>query len=70
MLCGATSLVGLVCFGSCLDVSLTCVLVGAPLERLGVMWFGKLCLFAFFGQYGRRETIGISRIWEALRKLF
>ena len=41
MLCGATSLAGLVCFGSCLDVFLTCVLIGVPLEGLGVLWFGK-----------------------------
>jgi hypothetical protein len=49
MLCGAISLAGLVCLGSCLVVFWTCALVGVPLEGLGVLWFGKWCLFVFFG---------------------
>jgi hypothetical protein len=37
VLCGAIYLAGLVYLGSCLVVFWTCVLVGVPLEGLGVL---------------------------------
>jgi hypothetical protein len=47
MLCGAIYLAGLVCLGSCPVVFWTSVLAGVPLVGLGVLWFGKCCLFVF-----------------------
>jgi hypothetical protein len=38
------------------------VLASVPLVGLGVLWFGKWCLFVSFGQFGERETIGVLRI--------
>jgi hypothetical protein len=66
MLCGAIFLVGLVFLGSYLVVFWICVLAGVPLAGLGVPWFGKLCLFVFFGLFGGREIIGVLRTWKAL----
>ena len=61
MLCGAILLAGLVFLGSCLVVFWICVLAGVPLVGLGVLWFGRWCLFVFFGLFGWRETIGVLR---------
>jgi hypothetical protein len=61
MLCGAICLVGLVFLGSCLVVFWICVLPGVPLAGLGVPWFGRWCLFVFFGLFEERETIGVLR---------
>jgi hypothetical protein len=66
MLCGAIYLAGLVYLGSCPVVFWTSVLAGVPLVGLGVLWFGKWCVFVFFGQFGGRETISVLRIWKAL----
>jgi hypothetical protein len=68
MLCGATSLAGLVYLGSCLVAFQTCALVGVPLEGLGVLWFGKWCLFVSFGHFEGGETIDVSRMWKVLWK--
>jgi hypothetical protein len=70
MLCGAIFLAGLVFIGSCLVVFWICVLAGVPLVGLGVSWFGRWCLFVFFGLFGGRETIGVLRTWKALWKRF
>jgi hypothetical protein len=64
MLCGATSLAGLVYLGSCLVAFQNYALVGVLLEGLGVLWSGKWCLFAFFGHFGGRETIDVSKMWK------
>jgi hypothetical protein len=70
MLCGALFLAGLVFLGSYLVVSWICVLAGVSLAGLGVPWFGRWCLFVFFGVFGGRETIGVLRTWNALWKRF
>jgi hypothetical protein len=70
MLCGAIFLAGLVFIGSCLVVFWIYVLAGVPLVGLGVPWFGRWCLFVFFGLFGGRETIGVLRTWKALWKRF
>jgi hypothetical protein len=66
MLCGAIFLAGLIFLGSCLVVFWSCVLAGAPLVGLGVLWLGKWSLFVSFGPFGGRETIGVLRTWKAL----
>jgi len=38
----------------CLDVSLICMIVGGPLVGHGALRFGKWCLRAYFGVYGRK----------------
>ena len=68
MLYGAIFFACLVCLRSCLVVFWACVLAGVPLVGLGVLWFEKWCLFVSFGQFRGRETIGVLRIWKALRK--
>jgi hypothetical protein len=37
------------------------VFAGVLLAGLGVPWFGRWCLFVFFGLFGERETIGVLR---------
>jgi hypothetical protein len=52
------------CLGLCLDGLSTCLLVGGPLKGQGALQFGKWHLFASFGAYGGKETIGVLRIWK------
>jgi hypothetical protein len=66
MLSGAIFLASLVFLWSYLVVFWICVLAGVPLAGLGVLWFGRWCLFVFFGLFGGRETIVVLRIWKAL----
>jgi hypothetical protein len=56
VLCGAIFLASLVYLGSCLVVFWTYVLAAVPLVGLGVLWFGKWCLFVSFGQFGERNN--------------
>jgi hypothetical protein len=56
------SLLVLVCLGLCLGESLACLVVGGRLEGRGVLRFGRWCRHAFFGVFGRKEIIGVSRI--------
>jgi hypothetical protein len=67
---GAIFLAGLVFLGLCLVAFWICVLVGVLLAGLGVPWFGRWCLFVFFGLFGGRKTIGVLRTWKALWKRF
>jgi hypothetical protein len=53
-----------------LPMSLTCILVSGRLESRGVPRFGKWCRHAFFGVFGSKEVIGISRIWRSPRRIF
>ena len=42
------------------------MLAAVPLAGLGVLWFGRLCLFVFFGLFEGRETICVLRTWKTL----
>jgi hypothetical protein len=70
LLCGVLSSVVLGCLGLYPDGLSTCLLVGSPLEGQGMLWFGKLSLFAPFGAYGEKETRGTLRIWKIPWKKF
>jgi len=48
----------------------TYLLVGGPLEGQGTLRFEKWRLFASFGAYGGKETIGALRIWKVPWKRF
>ena len=61
MLCGAICLAGLVFRGSCRVVFWIYVLADVPPAGLGVPWFGRWCLFVFFGLFGERETTCVLR---------
>jgi hypothetical protein len=69
-LCRVLSLLVLVCLELCLGESLTCLLVGGHLEGRGVMRFGRWCRHAFFGVFGRKEIIGVSKIWRGPWRIF
>jgi hypothetical protein len=68
-MCSAILLV-LVCLGLCLGESLTCLPVGGRLKGRGVPRFGRWCRHAFFGVFGRKEIIGVSRIWNGPWMIF
>jgi hypothetical protein len=63
MLCGLIFLIVLVCLGLCREELLTCLLIVGSLEGREVLRFGRWCLFAFFGVFGKKE---ISDVIENL----
>jgi len=46
------------------------LLVGGSLEGQGVLRFGRWCLSAFSGVFGRKEILGVSKIRRILWKIF
>jgi hypothetical protein len=46
------------------------MLVGGSLESQGVLWFGRWCQSAFFGVFGRKEILGVLKIWRILWRRF
>ena len=58
------------CLGLCPNRFSICLLVGSPLEGQGVLQCGKWRLFAFFGAYGGKETIGALRTLEKILASF
>jgi hypothetical protein len=64
LLCGIMSFLGLVCLGLCLGELSICLHVGGRQVGQGVLQFGKWCLFAFFGVFGRREILGVLKTWR------
>jgi hypothetical protein len=62
LLYGVLSSVVSGCLGLCPDGLSTYLVVGGLLEGQGVLRLGKWHLFAFFGAYGGKETIGALRI--------
>jgi hypothetical protein len=58
------SFLGLVCLGLCLEELSIYLHVGRRRVGQGVLKFGKWCLFAFFGVFGRREILGVSKTWR------
>jgi hypothetical protein len=63
-LCGILFFFGLVCLGLCLVELSTYLPVGGRLEGQGVLRFERWCPFVFFGVFGRRETLDVSKIWR------
>jgi hypothetical protein len=61
LLYGALSSVASECLGLCPDELSTCLRVSSPLESQGALQFEKWHLFASFGAYGGKETIGALR---------
>jgi len=64
LLCGIMSFLGLVCLGLCLGELLIYLHVGGRRVGQGVLQFGRWCLFAFFGVFGRREILGVLKTWR------
>jgi hypothetical protein len=64
LLCGIMSFLGLVCLGLCLGELSIYFLVGGRRVGQGVLQFGKWCLYAFFGVFGRREILGVLKTWR------
>jgi len=58
------------CFGLCLVELSTCLLVGRSLEGRGALRFGRWCQSVFFGVFGRKEILGVSRMWRVLWRIF
>lgn len=58
------SFLGLVCLGLCLGELSIYFLVGGRRVDQGVLQFGRWCLFAFFGVFGRREILGVLKTWR------
>jgi hypothetical protein len=52
------------CLGLCLRELLIYLLVGGRRVGQGVLQFGRWCLFAFFGVFGRREILGVLKTWR------
>jgi hypothetical protein len=42
----------------------TYLLAGGRLEGQGVLRFGRWCPYVFFGVFGRRETLDVSKTWR------
>jgi hypothetical protein len=64
LLCGIMSFLGLVCLGLCLGELSICLHVGGRRVSQGALQFGRWCLFAFFGVFGRREILGVLKTWR------
>jgi hypothetical protein len=63
-LCGILFFLGLVCLGLCLEELSTYLPVGGRLEGQRVLRFGRWCPFVFFGVFGMRETLDVSKTWK------
>jgi len=64
LLCGLMSFLGLVCLGLCLGELSIYFLVSGRRVGQGVLQFGRWCLYAFFGVFGRREILGVLKTWS------
>jgi hypothetical protein len=60
-LCGIMFFLGLVCLGLCLEELSTYLLVGGRLKGQEVLRFGIWYQFAFFGVFGMRKILGVSK---------
>jgi hypothetical protein len=49
---------------------LTYLPVGGSLEGQGVLRFGRWCQFAFFGVFGRKEILGVFKMWRVPWRIF
>jgi hypothetical protein len=63
-------LIGLICLRLCLEELLTYLPVGGSLEGQGVLRFGRWCQFAFFGVFGRKEILGVFKMWRVPWRIF
>jgi len=63
-LCRIMFFLGLVCLELCLEELSIYLPVGGRLEGQGVLRFGRWCQFAFFGVFGRRKILGVSKTWR------
>jgi hypothetical protein len=61
LLCGIMFFLGLVCLGLCLEELSTYLPVGGRLKGQEVLRFGIWCQFAFFGVFGMRKILGVSK---------
>jgi len=59
---GILSSLDLVRLGLCLKELSTCLPVGGILEGRRVLRFGRWCQYSFFGVFGRKEILGVSRM--------
>jgi hypothetical protein len=64
LLCGILFFLGLVCLGLYLGELSIYFLVGERQVGQGVLQFGRWCLYAFFGVFGRREILGVLKTWR------
>jgi hypothetical protein len=46
------------------------LLVGGSLVGQGGLRFGRWCLSAFFGEFGKKEIVGVSKIRRILWRIF
>jgi len=56
--------------GLCLEELPIYLSVGESLEGKGVLRFGRWCQSAFFGVFGRKKILGVSKIWRVLWRIF
>jgi len=70
LLCRIPFLIGLICLRLCLEELLTYLPVGGSLEGQGVLRFGRWCQFAFFGVFGRKEILGVFKMWRVPWRIF
>jgi hypothetical protein len=68
-LCRILFFLGLVCHGLCLVELSTFLPVGGRLEGQGVLRFGRWYPFVFFGVFGRRETLDVSKTENSLEDI-
>jgi hypothetical protein len=70
MLCGTSSLAGLICVGLCLARLGSYSLAGERVVTQGVMWFGRWFLHAICGVFGRNVMLYDLKTCRGLLRKF